>query len=69
MDLIKFMFESFWKFSGVVLIVTIILNGVATIIDSIFKGIALKKHGFPKTEEKTKSTLTDELQKLANDSE
>jgi hypothetical protein len=69
MDLIKFMFESFWKFAGVVLIITIILNGVATIIDSIFKGIALRKHGFPKTEEKTKPSMTDELQKLANDSE
>jgi hypothetical protein len=69
MDLIKFMFESFWKFSGVVLIITIILNGVATIIDSVFKGIALKKHGFPKNQEDTKSSLTDALQKLAKDSE
>jgi hypothetical protein len=63
------MFESFWKFAGIVIIVTIILNGIATIIDSIFKGIALRKHGFPKIEEKTTSTLTDELQKLAKDSE
>jgi len=70
MKFFEFIFASFWRFAGVFVLMTITLNGIAEIISAIFKGLALRKHGFPqsKTEKETESdeTMTDRLQNLIN---
>ena len=72
MEFIKFIFSSFWHFTGTLILATVILNGTAEIIAAIFNGIALRKYGYRPTTptvDATETSMTDRLQKLANDPE
>lgn len=47
MEIIKFIFSSFWVFVGFVIILSIVLNSILFIWNRFFRHFNIRKHGYP----------------------
>lgn len=46
-EILKYAFEGFWNFIGILLIVSMILNFTYRIFNRILRFFTIKKHGYP----------------------